>query len=106
MLVLKWKPRKGGSLAEFKLFSTQEFQKKLNNLARQDQLFLEKKLKQYIYPQIKKAPFFGINIKKLKDYNPHTWRYRIGKFRLFYSIDKNENIIYLLSIDFRRDSYK
>ena len=51
-------------------------------------------------------PCFGKNIKKLRDYNPDTWRYRIGKFRLFYTVDHEEKIIYILAIDFRKDAYR
>ena len=42
------------------------------------------KLTKYVYPQLRKNPFFGTNIKKLKGYDPATWRYRIGKFRVFF----------------------
>ncbi len=68
--------------------------------------FIQKKLKTYVYPQIEKEPGFGKNIKKLRDYNPDTWRYRLGKFRLFYSVDHKEKIIFILSIDFHKDAYR
>jgi len=58
-----------------------------------------------IYPQLKEEPHYGNNIKKLVGYKPEIWRYRIGKFRLFYVIDENEKIIYILSIDLRKDAY-
>jgi len=59
-----------------------------------------------VYPQIKEEPFWGNNIKKLQGYDPNTWRYRIGKFRLFYIVDQEDRIIYILTIDDRKDSYK
>ena len=37
-------------------------------------------------------PHFGANIKKLKDFTPDTWRYRIGAWRLFYEIDEEEKV--------------
>ncbi|NQV50560.1 MAG: type II toxin-antitoxin system RelE/ParE family toxin, partial [Candidatus Marinimicrobia bacterium] len=46
------------------------------------------------------------NIKKLRDYTPSTWRYRINKFRLFYTTDTTEKIVFILTIDFRKDAYK
>ncbi|WP_420885427.1 type II toxin-antitoxin system RelE family toxin [Candidatus Scalindua japonica] len=45
-------------------------------------------------------------MKKLQGYSPETWRYRIGKFRLFYVVDREECIIYILTIDFRKDAYR
>ena len=67
---------------------------------------IEKKLKNFIYPQLKDEPHFGNNIKKLVNYNPPTWRYRIGKYRLFFIIDENEKIISLITIDHRKDAFR
>ncbi len=55
---------------------------------------------------MKQEPFFGTNVRKLRDYSPDTWRYRIGKFRLFYAVDLEEQVIYILSVDLRRDAYR
>jgi len=68
--------------------------------------FYSKKINQYVYPQIRQNPAYGKNKKKLRRYKPETWRYRIGKFRLFYSIDTDEKIIYVLSVDLRKDAYR
>ena len=46
------------------------------------------------------------NKKKLKGYVPDTWRYRSGKFRIFYTVDQDEEIIYMLTIDHRKDAYR
>jgi len=93
-------------LSSYRIFETDEFQKKLNKLIKKDYEFVYKKLKEYIYPQIIEEPAFGKNIKKLKGYNPETWRYRVGDFRIFYSISDKEKIVYILTIDKRKDSYK
>ena len=60
----------------------------------------------YVYPQLKSEPFWGANIKKHQGYTPETWRYRIGKFRLFYVADQDERILYILSVDDRKDAYR
>ena len=57
-------------------------------------------------PQIEEEPFWGRNIRKLRDYDPSIWRYRIGKFRVFYFIDSKERVVYILSVDRRKDAYK
>ena len=93
-------------MSKYRIFETDEFEKKLNKLIKKDYEFVYKKLIEYIYPQIIEEPAFGKNIKKLKGYNPETWRYRIGNYRIFYSISNEERIVYILTIDKRKDSYK
>lgn len=70
-----------------------------------EKIFIEKKLHQYIYPQLRDEPHFGNNIKKLVNYKPETWRYRIGKYRLFYVTEEITKTIFILSIDLRKDAY-
>ena len=89
----------------YKIFETDEFQKRIAKISKRDRAFIEKKLTQYIYPQLKEEPHYGNNIKKLVNYNPETWRYRIGKYRLFYVIDETDKIVYVISIDLRKDTY-
>lgn len=90
----------------YTIFETNEFLKKLSKLTSRDASFIKKKLLGYIYPQISKEPYFGKNIKKLRGYKPDIWRYRIGRYRVFYSVDQEENIINILTVDFRKDLYK
>lgn len=92
-------------LSSYKIFETDEFQKRVEKISKRDKIFIEKKLIQVVYPQLKEEPHFGNNIKKLVNYTPETWRYRIGKYRLFYVIDENEKIVYIISIDLRKDAY-
>ena len=93
-------------MSDYLIFETDEFDKRLKKLSSRDAGFLRKKLNAFVYPQIKKEPFWGNNIKKLQGYSPDTWRYRIGKFRLFYIVDLDERIIYILSVDHRKDAYR
>ncbi len=89
----------------YKIFETNEFQKKIEKISNREKSFIEKKLLQYIYPQLRDEPHYGNNIKKLVDYKPEIWRYRIGKYRLFYVIEETEKTIFILSIDLRKDAY-
>jgi len=93
-------------LSKYRKFETNEFIKKLKKLTNRDITFLTKKLNTYVYPQLCKEPHFGKNIKKLAGYNPDTWRYRIGDFRLFYGIDEDEKIIFIFTVEPRKDAYK
>lgn len=100
------KPKRGASLSNYKLFETEEFIERIEEFSKVEKTFLQRKLKSYVYPQLKLEPHFGLNVKKLFDNFPPTWRYRIGKFRVFYSIDEKLKIVSILTIDFRKDAYK
>ena len=93
-------------MSNYRIFETDEFTKALKKLSKTNIAFIQKKLTNYVYPQIKNEPCFGKNIKKLRDYNPDTWRYRLGKFRLFYTVDHESRIIYILTIDLRKNAYR
>ena len=93
-------------MSNYRIFETDEFAKTIKKLSNTHITFIQKKLGSYVYPQIMNEPCFGKNIKKLRDYNPDTWRYRIGKFRLFYTVDHEERIIYIFTVDFRKDAYR
>ncbi len=92
-------------LPDFRVFETDEFCKRLKKLPSRDVAFLRKKLDSFLYPQLKAGPDFGNNIKKLRGYEPDTWRYRIGRFRLFYIVDQDDKVVYILTIDDRKDAY-
>ncbi len=94
------------ALPEFRIFETDEFLKCLKKLSSRDASFLRRKLDSFVYPQLKAEPFWGNNIKKLQGYTPETWRYRIGKFRIFYIVDQEEQILYVLTVDDRKDAYR
>jgi len=50
--------------------------------------------------------FFGVNIKKLKGKYKEIYRFRIGDYRLFFKIDEQEKIIFIINIENRQDAYK
>lgn len=89
---------------EFRVFETEEFKKALARLG--PPRFLPNKLKAYVYPQLRQGPYFGPNIRKLQGYTPRTWRYRIGPYRLFYSVDEDDKIVFMLTVDDRKDAYR
>lgn len=93
-------------MSDFRIFETDEFEKQFKKLTPRDASFLRRKLDSYAYPQIRKEPFWGTNIKKLQGYSPDTWRYRIGNFRLFYVVDNEEQVVFILTVNHRKDAYK
>jgi len=92
-------------LSNYRIFKTEEFSKTLSQINQPYRKLVTNKLHKQIYPQLKDEPHFGKNIKKLVGYNPDTWRFRIGKYRIFYVIDESEKIVYLLHIELRKDAY-
>ena len=84
---------------------TAHFQSSLAALPRPWGAKFAEKIRTYIAPQLRQEPHFGINVKKLKGWNPDTWRYRIGNFRLFYRIDEQKRIVVMTEIEARKDAY-
>lgn len=93
-------------MSEYRIFETDEFVESLSIFSRSGNSFIEKKLRDYVYPQLKKMPYYGSNIKKLRGYEPETWRYRISRYRIFYLIDENESIVLMLTVEHRKDAYR
>jgi len=89
----------------YRIFETNEFQKRMGKFPEKGSGFIQTKLSTYVYPQLRVEPHFGTNIKKLSGYRPETWRYRIGKYRLFFAIDEQQSIVSILTIEFRKDAY-
>lgn len=92
-------------LNNYRIFETEQFQKDLKQIALSGQHKIAQKLHEFVYPQLREHPHFGSNIKKLKDFDPETWRYRIGAWRFFYEIDEKEKIVFMLAASHRSSAY-
>jgi mRNA interferase RelE/StbE len=92
-------------LSNFRIFETDQFISDIESFPPVSKAKTYKKIREYVYKQIAENPYFGLNIKKLRDFSPETWRYRIGNYRLFYEIDDNEKIIYITALVMRKDAY-
>ena len=92
-------------MLKFRIFETDQFISDTESLPNSVRDKLETKIRNYAYKQISENPYFGLNIKKLKDYTPETWRYRLGNYRMFYEIDDSEKIIFITALDLRKDAY-
>jgi mRNA interferase RelE/StbE len=93
-------------LTDYRIFETDEFRRNVRSLDARQRAFVETKLKRYIYPQLRVQPHFGPSIKKLQGYHPETWRYRIGRFRVFYAVDEPGQVVNILTLDHRKDAYR
>lgn len=92
--------------SEYRIFETDEFIRKLDRLNRPDAMSIRAKLQSYAYPQLQEQPFYGANIRKLRSFSLDVWRYRIGKFRVFYVVDEDARIVSIVSVEVRKDAYR
>ena len=77
------------SIAEAKTFA--KWKKKLDPA-------LYSKVKAVVYPQLRRNPHFGPNIKKLKENLAEYYRFRVGKYRLFYLIEEKKILVVLIEL--------
>ena len=90
-------------LNKFKIAETATFSSKLSD-AKYSKIY--QKISDYVYPQLRENPFFGTNIKKLKGEFEGLYRYRVGRYRIFYKIENDTILVIILDIDDRKDAYK
>jgi mRNA interferase RelE/StbE len=87
---------------EFVVAETDTF-RKIIALPRFGSLYF--KIKNYVYPQLRKNPYYGPNIKKLKGELAHLYRYRLGDYHLLYSINTNRVMIFIITLKKRSEAY-
>jgi mRNA interferase RelE/StbE len=92
--------------SEYRIFETDEFRHKLEKLSGTNIRAIHTKLENYVYPQLREQPFFGANIRKLRGFDADVWRYRIGRFRVFYTVDEDERVVSIVTIEARKDAYR
>ena len=63
------------------------------------------KIRSDIYPVISREPHFGPNIKKLTGNLEGLYRYRIGNYRLVYTLNEEDKIIFMNELVHRKDVY-
>jgi len=89
----------------YRIFETDGFCKDLQQDFGGRQKKIHTKLRDYVYPLLRDQPRLGKNIRKLKEYSPETWRYRIGEYRFFYQIDEKEKIVFMIAAELRKQAY-
>ena len=97
---------KAGSFPPYRIFETRQFSKDLARLGAAAQKRIEAKLRDYIYPLLRENPCFGPNIKRLKNWEPPTWRYRVAEWQFFYEVDDKERIVFMIAADHRKQAYR
>lgn len=85
----------------FSIAETKTFEKVKTSL--DAKLYL--KIKTIVYPQLRENPFFGTNIKKLKGEFEGYYRYRLGNYRLFYSVEQEKVMVFIVDVKHRQGAY-
>ena len=96
----------GGSSRPFRIFETRRFLRDLARLGAAVERRMESKLRDDVYPILRANPYFGPNIKRLKNWEPPAWRYRIGDWRFFYEIDEERRVVFMTVADHRKQAYR
>lgn len=65
-----------------------------------------KKLTEFVYPLLRENPYYGPNIKRLRENWSDYYRYRLGDYRLFYTIDEDEIVVVVVTIAHRKSVYE
>ena len=89
-------------MSEFQIAETKGFTKRKESIAPE----LYEKIRDVVYPQLRKNPYFGPNIKKLKGKLAPYYRFRIGDYRLFYLIEADKVLVAVVDLKHRQGAYK
>jgi mRNA-degrading endonuclease RelE of RelBE toxin-antitoxin system len=92
-------------LTDFRIFETEQFQKDLKFIARSGMPKMLSKLHKYVYPQLRSNPTAGSNVKRLKGPYSNTYRYRIGAWHFFYTINEERRIVNMIAASHRSRAY-
>ena len=88
-------------LSKYQIAETKTFEKVKQKIDKK----LYSKIENFVYPQLRENPFYGSNIKKLKDNLEGYYRYRIGNYRLFYLIEDEKLIVVVVDFKHRQQAY-
>ena len=92
-------------MSEYRVFETKQFAQDLRAIGRSGHQAIVEKLRAVVYPRLREHPHFGPHIRRLKGYEPSTWRYRIGSWRFFYEIDESAGVVLMIAAAHRGAAY-
>ncbi len=88
-------------MSEFRIAESATFAKTRKKLPAK----LYGKIRDVVYPQLRRNPFFGPNIRKLKGELERYYRYRIGDYRLFYLVEEERVLVVVVDLRHRQGAY-
>jgi mRNA interferase RelE/StbE len=93
-------------LSEYRIFETRTFKKDPDRLGASPARRIRAALDLRIYPMLRAAPRQAPSAARLRDWEPPTWRIRIGSWRVFFEIDDEKRVVSLIAADHRKDAYR
>lgn len=88
--------------SEYRIAETEEFQRTLRKNKSLQKLY--RRVVEVVYPMLRREPHFGPNIKRLKGEFSDFYRYRIGDYRLFYTIEEVDVVVVVADLRSRRNA--
>ena len=93
-------------MSEYRLFETDGYLRDLKRLGPDAASRIRSTLERRVYPVLRAAPRQAPSAARLREWEPATWRIRIGPWRVFYEIDDEKGIVFLTAADHRKDAYR
>ena len=93
-------------MPEYRIFETSTFQRDLQRLGPAAERRLRDALSRRLYPVLRATPRQAPTAARLRDWEPPTWRFRVGSWRIFYEIDDASGIVFLTAAHHRKDAYR
>ena len=88
----------------YSIAETDTFRKNIRKNTKLQSLY--RRIRDLVYPVLRRKPHFGPNIKRLKGDFTDFYRYRVGDYRLFYTIDEAEVVVINVDLRGRQDAYR
>ena len=92
-----------GSLDNFRITETATFAKRMSSRVFKNHY---DRIREIMYPVLWHNPLSGPSIKRLQGELSSIYRYRIGDYRLFYTVDLKEKLVFILDFDNLQDAYR
>lgn len=90
--------------SKYRIAETEEFRRTLRKNKSLQQAY--RRVVQVVYPMLRREPHFGPNIKRLKGEFSDFYRYRVGDYRLFYTIRETDVVVVVADLRSRQHAYR
>lgn len=89
--------------SKYRIAETDAFQRTLRKNKSLQKVY--QRVVEVVYPMLRREPHFGPNIKRLKGEFRDFYRYRIGDYRLFYTIEEADVVVVVADLRSRQSAY-
>jgi len=93
-------------LPDYRLFETATFRRDLERLGPEVSRRIRATLEKRVYPVLRVTPRQAPGAARLSDWEPPTWRIRIGSWRIFYEINDEKRVVSLAVAAYRGEAYR